>query len=200
MLTFVFRPGGVPGGNVFTDFFALKNALAAAEGLKILEFDDSIVSPILLPAGTFPMHLVSWTGSAPRGGALHARVTIPEGCLLPGLRMISGQVEGECTATATAPVADFATGARLLRLRRRLDDGGPFVFCTGPAPLSDAGGLANDAAHQCGIVVSGHWGEATDVTLTLTPLARMISGRVIFRLRSFGSIGENMIDAGPGTT
>src|SRR5262245_3722804 len=123
MLTFVFRPGGVAGGNVFTDFFELKNALAAAEGLKILEFDDSIVSPILLPPGTFPMHLVSWTGSAPRGGAFHARVKIPEGCLLPGLRMISGQVEVECTADSTAPVADFATGARLIHIGSRLDDG-----------------------------------------------------------------------------
>ena len=200
MITFVFRPGGVQGGNVFTDFFELRDALASVEGLKILEFDDSIVSPIELPPGTFPMHLVSWTGSAPRGGAVHARVRIPEGCLLPGLRMISGQVEVECTATDTPPVADFATGARLIQLGSRLDDGAPFVYCTGPAPLFDLGALPNDAANQCAIVVSGHWGEATNIALTLTPLARMISGRVIFRLTSSGSIGENMIDAGPGTT
>jgi hypothetical protein len=200
MSTFVFRPGGASGGNVFTNFAALSNALASAQGLKILEFDDSLVSPIELPTGTFDMHLVSWTGSAPRSGANHARVRIPEGCLLPGLRMISGQVEVECAAHATSPVADFATGARLIQIGSRLDDGAPFVYSTGPAPLFDLGQLPNDPSNQCTIVVSGHWGEATNPAITLTPVARMVSGRVIFRLKSFGSIGENMIDAGPGTT
>jgi hypothetical protein len=200
MITFVYRPGGVKGANVFTDFFELRDALASVDGLKMLEFDDSIASPIELPVGVFPMHLVSWTGSAPRGGAVHARVNIPEGCLLPGLRMISGQVEIECQACKTAPVADFETGPRVIQLGSRLDDGAPFVYCTGGVPLFDLGTLPNDVANQCTIVVTGHWGEATNTALTLTPLARMIRGRVIFRLRSFGSIGENMIDAGPETS
>jgi hypothetical protein len=165
---------------VFTDFFDLRNALAAVEGPKILEFDDALESPIELPAGTFPMPLVSWTGSAPRAGARHARVRIPEGCFLPGLRMISGQVEVECTAT-TAPVADFETGARLIQLGSRLDDGAPFAYCTGAGPLLGLGSLSNDGVSRCDIVVAGHWGEATNALLQLTPLARIRSGRVVFR-------------------
>ena len=43
MNVFVFRPGGVQSGNVFTDWTTLVDALATIEGRKIIEFDDSIV-------------------------------------------------------------------------------------------------------------------------------------------------------------
>jgi hypothetical protein len=195
-ITFVYRPGGVQSGNIFTDVFDLKDALASVGGLKILEFDDSLESPIVLPRGTFPMHLVSWTGSAPRaGGVNQARVRVQEGCFLPGLRMISGQIEVECTAEQDAPVADFATGPRLIQLGSRLDDGVPFLYCTGEAPFFDLG----EPPGPCVIVVEGHWAEARNPSLVLTPPARIVKGEVVFRLRSFGSVGENMIDAAPET-
>jgi hypothetical protein len=48
---FVYRPGGVAGGNVYTNFGLLMTDLNAATGRKYLVWDDSITSPITIPAG-----------------------------------------------------------------------------------------------------------------------------------------------------
>lgn len=52
---FVFRPGGIPVQNVFTDWPLLISSMSGVEGREILEFDDSIVTPCQIPAGQWPM-------------------------------------------------------------------------------------------------------------------------------------------------
>lgn len=47
--TYVFRPGGVAAGNVYTDFNLLYTAMSSVEGPKVIMFDDSVTSPILIP-------------------------------------------------------------------------------------------------------------------------------------------------------
>ena len=51
MAVFVFRPGGVQQDNVFTNWETLVDAMKTVEGRKILEFDDSLVSPCVIPRG-----------------------------------------------------------------------------------------------------------------------------------------------------
>jgi hypothetical protein len=58
---FVFRPGGVAAGNVYTNFALLYADLAAAPGLKELVFDDSIVTPITIPAGAYDFTATKWS-------------------------------------------------------------------------------------------------------------------------------------------
>lgn len=47
--TYVFRPGGIASGNVYTDFNLLYTALSAVDGPKTILFDDTITSPVLIP-------------------------------------------------------------------------------------------------------------------------------------------------------
>src|SRR5688572_10949123 len=49
---FVFRPGGVDGGNVFTTWAPLVAAMALVQGYKTLQFDNSI-APCVIPAGVW---------------------------------------------------------------------------------------------------------------------------------------------------
>src|SRR5215469_13044422 len=67
---FVFRPGApLPlAPNVFNDWHLLMSAMSGVEGRKILEFDDSVVTPCEIPTGTWPMKDVMWAGFGPRPG------------------------------------------------------------------------------------------------------------------------------------
>lgn len=61
--TFVFRPGGVPDANVYTTWASLMADLVLIEGEKVIQFDDSLVSPCVIPAGgPYPMVDVIWEG------------------------------------------------------------------------------------------------------------------------------------------
>jgi hypothetical protein len=51
--SYILRPGGVAGGNVYTTWASLVAAYAAGANQELdVVFDDSIVSPIVLPANT----------------------------------------------------------------------------------------------------------------------------------------------------
>jgi hypothetical protein len=67
---FVYRPGGVPGGTVYTTAASLKAAMLLVQGPKIVQVDDSIVSPAVLPAGTYAFDAVTFVG-ATLSTALH---------------------------------------------------------------------------------------------------------------------------------
>lgn len=54
--TFVYRPGGADGENVYSDFSELALATQAQEGPKWIEVDDSIVAIPLIPAGIFDLN------------------------------------------------------------------------------------------------------------------------------------------------
>jgi hypothetical protein len=51
--TFVFRPGGIAGANVYTDWPSLMAARAQIQGQAWIQIDDSIVSPATVPAGAW---------------------------------------------------------------------------------------------------------------------------------------------------
>jgi hypothetical protein len=70
--TFVYRPGGVAAGNVYTTVPTLYAALNAAapispEGNRpptTIQIDDSVVSPAVWPAGSYNLDSVTFTGVA----------------------------------------------------------------------------------------------------------------------------------------
>lgn len=61
---FVFRPGGNPSGNVFTDWPKLVASAQRHGGSKTVSFDDSI-EPAVIPPGTWDMSGCVMRGSRP---------------------------------------------------------------------------------------------------------------------------------------
>ena len=113
--TFVFRPGGVASGNVYTTWATLYAALSATEGTRILEFDDAIVSPCVVPAGAWTMTDVTWAGRYSTVGQIDVEVV--EGAVFTGLRRFQDRLLVNFTG-ATSPVSDFAaSGDQVLLLR-----------------------------------------------------------------------------------
>lgn len=52
---FVYRPGGVAAGNVYSSWAALWAQASTVQGPVTVQIDDSIVSPAVVPAGTYPI-------------------------------------------------------------------------------------------------------------------------------------------------
>jgi hypothetical protein len=100
----VFRPGGVAEQNVATTWAGALAILALSQGARVLAFDDSITSPIPIPAGgPYPMTGVAWVGAG-SGGA--AAISIPEGVTFTGLRTFENILV--LFSGTTPPVSDFS--------------------------------------------------------------------------------------------
>ena len=108
---FVFRPGAPSplASNVFNHWHLLMSAMSGVEGRKILEFDDSVVTPCEIPAGTWPMKDVMWAGFGPRPGRPRTTVHILSGAVFTNLRMIGGQITivNKVMAPAPSAISDF---------------------------------------------------------------------------------------------
>jgi hypothetical protein len=78
---FVFQPGGATVGNIYASWAALYAALNAVTGPKVVLIDDSFTSPAVIPAGTYNVNYVTFTGVANgttnSGGA---SLTLADGC------------------------------------------------------------------------------------------------------------------------
>lgn len=129
--TLVYRPGGTAGENVFTDWTLLMAALAQLQGTRVLQFDDSLVSPIVVPVGgpydmtgvvwsTVPDHLV--------------QVQIPEGASFTKLRAFTDRIHVRFTG-ATPPIADFTFADEAVSV-----DNGAELSSSGAGPMIDISG------------------------------------------------------------
>ena len=129
----VFRPGGVAAENVVTTWADAMARLALLQGQRVLEFDDSVVSPIIIPAGgPYPMEGVTWA-AAPDS---IVQVQIPEGASFLRLRSFDGRLRLRFTGT-TSPIADF--GAAPPQLDTVTIDHGAEMFASGAGPLFNVG-------------------------------------------------------------
>jgi hypothetical protein len=149
--TFVFRPGDPLGAreNVHTDWATLVAALATVQGRKLLEFDNSFVTPtpISIPAGgPYDMTDVVWTSIPAGNGPDRVIVEIADGATFTKLREIRGfaplaSFEIKVLAAATAPVDDFSNRdiVRLENVLLRATGGAPFFSGAGLG----AGGSVN---------------------------------------------------------
>jgi hypothetical protein len=140
---FVFRPGGIPGANVFTDWPSLISAMSGVEGRKILEFDDSLVAPAApckIPPGNWPMKDVMWAGFGPRPGVPRTAVAILSGAVFTDLRMIGGQITitNQATGAALSPVSDFGNRDHV-HIGLRDDCGNAQLVNQGDVPMFNLG-------------------------------------------------------------
>jgi hypothetical protein len=115
----VFRPGGVQQGNVFTVWADLAAAVAATQGTKVVQFDDSIVTPCVIPGGSWPMPNAIWDGYVrPTFPPAQARPAVVFGdtvnpandATFPGLRKIIGDLNIQSRNVTTAPIVVPSTG------------------------------------------------------------------------------------------
>lgn len=101
----VFRPGGVASENVVTTWANALTLLAAQQGTRRLEFDDTNVTPISIPVGAHDMTGVTWASVPDR----QSRVLVVEGTTFLNLRSFD-RVAVEFSGT-TPPVNDFVNAA-----------------------------------------------------------------------------------------
>jgi len=137
---FLYRPGGLPGVNVFRDWTSLMTAMLAQEGRKILEFDDSF-GACQIPPGIWDMWDVMWAGFGPRPGVPRTVVQIQSGAQFLNLRMIGGQITivNNAMAPAPSPVSDFTDGENHVQIGMRDDCGNTQIVNPGNVPMFDLG-------------------------------------------------------------
>lgn len=197
--TFVFRPGGIAGGNVYSNWESLVEALSSKEGRRILEFDDSAVSPqpCEIPPGEWPMKDVTWAGFGPRSpkGAFRSVVEIREGATFTDLRMIGGQITIQNKASLTPPISDFVptppggpTISNHVNIGLRDDSGTPELQNLGAQPLFDVGSCSVTFFIQ----------NALFGVRSTTPLIRQSGGDCTLVSLGLNQIGENVAEGAAG--
>ena len=136
--TFVYQPGGTAVGNVFTDWTALMTALSSVRGIRNLEFDDSIISPAVIPAGgPYDMKGVIWRS---RDQAQFTSVDVADGASFTNLRNWTGNLTARNLNTTTPPITDLAAFDNIYLL-----DGANIECGAGAVPWVDATGLSGGA-------------------------------------------------------
>lgn len=159
----VFRPGGVATENVAVTWADAVALLATLEGTRVLEFDDSLVSPIVIdqpvvPGDPFDMTGVTWSTVPDR----IVSVTVPEGVTFTGLRAFAGRLAVTFSGT-TPPVADFASPAPQIDTVT-MTDGAEFLT-SGAGPFFSVGDNAQFLiGAQSGLF--GGTNEVIDITGT----------------------------------
>jgi hypothetical protein len=131
-------------GNVFTSFADWAKVAAGIDGWQTLTI-DSRFGDVVLPTGVFQIppktQIVGW---APPGTSPNGRLStwkIPEGCQLPGLRYILGDVFTvvEATTTPVVPASDFTVAGDWIVLGGSYGISGVPFFTSAGAPLFDIG-------------------------------------------------------------
>lgn len=106
-ITFVFRPGGVATGNIFTTWASLYNILKNAAGPKQLQVDSSL-APALVDVGTFDLADTTIIGAS-QNLVVTSQLTLPDGAILQDPAGISDQLILETQGTTT-PSLLFTSG------------------------------------------------------------------------------------------
>lgn len=108
--TFVYRPGGVAGGNVYTSWAALYAALNAVDGPCVVQLDNS-AGAVLIPAGTYDLLDVKLIGL---GGKLLTQANLAEGVIFQNLAYIGGSLNLISNANVTSAMTISALGQLLV--------------------------------------------------------------------------------------
>ena len=188
MNVFVFRPTGLAG-----EWKSLINQLSSVQGRKIIEFDDSIQSPCVIPASDsgapWPMRDVTWAGFGPRTGSPRSVVRILNGTTFSDLRMIGGQITIENEAVDRSPISDFGDGLNHVQIGLRDDGGNPHLVNHGKAPLFDL-------ADKQGLFFLQNclFGISNKLAISSSPLVRVRGpGSLILNLLGLNQTGPNVV-------
>jgi hypothetical protein len=131
---FVFRPGGVAAGNVYTSWAALYAKYLLVAGPKVIEFDDSL-GACIIPVGFYDMSEAEWTCRYEGGpdAVTQVTVTLADGVNLDRLGLITNRLKVIGTNTAGAVMVGNSLEGMVLQRGAELQTSGasPFVFISG---------------------------------------------------------------------
>lgn len=185
---FVFRPGGVDGGNVFTTWAPLVAAMALVQGYKTLQFDNSI-APCVIPAGVWDMTQVEWLGYFTGAGGVGPSVTISDGAAFTNLRKIGGELGVINANTVAAPIviAPLPGAAAVFEFGSGITGDFPQLNNTGGAPFIDISALLAGSVFVLRVqgVITGtapaiqYGASPAAILLTIYDAARIQSGMII---------------------
>ena len=103
---FVFQPGGTATANQYTSWASLYANFSATKGTKVIVFDDSIVSPCVMPAGAYDFSNAILSGTGININAGGNQLQLSNGVTWTGtLPYITGTLD--ITSISTAPIATF---------------------------------------------------------------------------------------------
>lgn len=158
---FIFRPGGVASGNVYTDWALLYADAVLAPGPITIYIDDTFVSPApaAIPAGNwdFPRWDVTLSGA---NAFAFAQVSVADGSTFNGLAKIDNFLSLTANNTVgpliTAPPVTPAGAPAVLIVERggNLFNAGTVEMIRVPADVFYAIGLVNQAAIATSNVVN----------------------------------------------
>jgi hypothetical protein len=138
---------------VFTTPATLKAAMALVQGPKLVQVDDSIVSPAVLTAGTY-----AWDGVTIIGIALSTALTLADGVHFTGNSITFRSVQ--VTSPATTPIVTVA-GLYFIYLNEEtqldMTAGGPFheTLAGGTTVWSTFNSGVGDGVHTVGLTDVG---------------------------------------------
>jgi hypothetical protein len=131
--TFVYRPGYTGlAPNVYTSWPALMAAQLAVQGPKIIQIDDSIVSPAVIPSGTWNLYDCSLAGII--GPPVPVQASCADGCRFQNLSLITDNLI--VTSNSSTPIMTLLANEGILIARGGVIDSGPG---SGPFILVPAG-------------------------------------------------------------
>jgi hypothetical protein len=177
--SFVYQQGGGGVGPVvFEDWATLVSALDDARvaggpapgGAFDILFDDSIVTPLVVPSGAADMTAVNWKG-LPRPGEFRAAVSVSEGASFTRLRKLGQNIEVTFTG-ATPAVADF-TNNDVFSV-----DGVSRLQSTGTGPFIDIGAVV------CFVLAE----DGSFMASGTTPTVNLSTGATVLALPTNNSI------------
>jgi hypothetical protein len=121
-MTFVFRPGGIDAGNVYTDWTMLMAAVGVVTGPKIIEFDASLDGNLRcdIPTGTWNLGGETILRGKPRasgGDTLSSNVLMADGAIFQNALELDGFLS--VYSSSTSEVFTWSGDARRLVLRGR---------------------------------------------------------------------------------
>lgn len=168
--TFILRPGGVAGGNVYTSWPSLYAALTRVAGPKWIEIDDSIVSPAVVPAGAYALDQVRISGKGPASGLeLAAGVTFTATTLTIENLLVTSNVTGPVWTYTSATIGALYLTAAAVACNNAAS---PFLLVSGAGAEVVAIGFEasiGDGTHEV-------LGSAAGGTLEINFVASLATG------------------------
>jgi hypothetical protein len=178
--TFVFRPGGVASGNVYTSWTTMMTAVAAIAGPKWIQVDSSLAAANV-PAGTWAVDSVTFLGSV--GTILNSLLTFQQGAHI-SFNILTVDSDLELTSVSTLPVAALPNGA-VVNLR-----GGAIILPSATATFFNAIAAGTVELQMSGFSTLGDGVHSTFTVGAGVTLKATVNDRSTLKINSIAGAGN----------
>lgn len=130
---YIFRPGGVALGNVFTSWAALYAVYSTNSGPRLIQFDNTF-SAITIPAGAYDFTSTILEGRDRLGVIGNTTVNFADGCTITGLEEVTNNLTLRCNNTL---VPLFSIDTKTVTNRRLFLRDGAIIRTVSAQPFLD---------------------------------------------------------------